>query len=224
MEILKDSPSHVTRDLSQHSTEVTAGSDWGEEPGQRSQGLRINAGGNEGVQLEDKMLYGNQIKILCIEIYTFNSQDDFSRMKTLKYWSQNMKDEKRDHSHPLKLMKVWFDLKTISIAELMVRKEIKLCIMAAFQESGAEDRDMQENRKIHYKDFFFFCSFLVHSELPFAILSWMIFESPPHPLKTGIIFRAKKAPRNHPGFADGSCPSFAVSWEHRFPGWEPFCH
>lgn len=155
MEILKDSPSHVTRDLSQHSTEVTAGSDWGEEPGQRSQGLRINAGGNEGVQLEDKMLYGNQIKILCIEIYTFNSQDDFSRMKTLKYWSQNMKDEKRDRSHPLKLMKVWFDLKTISIAELMVRKEIKLCIMAAFQESGAEDRDMQENRKIHYKDFFF---------------------------------------------------------------------
>lgn len=28
--------------------------------------------------------------------------------------------------------------------------------MAAFQESGAEDRDMQENRKIHYKEFFSF--------------------------------------------------------------------
>lgn len=108
---------------------------------------------------------GNQIKILSIEIYTLNSQDDFSRIKTMKYWSQNMKDEKRASSHPLKLMKVWFDLKTISIAKLMVRKEIKLCIMAAFQESGAEDRDMQENRKTHYKDFFFFCSFLVHSEL-----------------------------------------------------------
>lgn len=190
-----------------------------------SQGLRINAGGNGGVQLEDKMVYGNQIKILCIEMYTFASQDDFSRIKTMKYWSQNMKDEKRDPSHPLKLMKVWFDLKAISIAKLMVRKEIKLCRMAAFQESGAEDRDRQENRKIHYMDFFFsFCSFFIHSELPFTILSWMIFESPPHTLKTGIIFRAKNAPRSHPGFADGSCPSFAVSWEHRFPGWEPFCH
>lgn len=101
-----------------------------------------------------------EIKILCIGMYTFTSQDDFSRIKTMKYWSQNMKDEKRDPSHPLELMKVWFDLKAISIAKLMVRKEIKLCRMAAFQESGAEDRDMQENRKIHYKDFFFLLFFL----------------------------------------------------------------
>lgn len=156
LKTLKDSPSDVNRDLSQHISEVTAGIDWGKEPGHRSQVLRINAGGNEGVQLEDKMVYGNQIKILCIEIYTVNAQDDFSRIKTMKYWSQNMKDENRDPSHPLKLMKVWFDLKTISIAKLMVRKEIKLCIVAAFQESGAEDRDMQENRKIHYKYFFSF--------------------------------------------------------------------
>lgn len=78
----------------------------------------------------------------------------------MKYWSQNMKDEKREPSHPLKLMKVWFDLKTISMAELMVRKEIKLCMVAAFQESGAEDRDMQESRKIHCKDFFFLLFFL----------------------------------------------------------------
>lgn len=135
---------------------VTARMDWGEEPAQRSWGLRINAGGNDGTQLEDKVVYGNQIKILRIKIYTLNAQDDFSRIKTMKYWSQNLKDESRDPSHSLKLMKVWFDLKTISIGKLMERKEIKLCIMATFQESGAEDRDSRRTGKSITSIFFSF--------------------------------------------------------------------
>lgn len=47
-----------------------------------------------------------------------------------------MKYENRDPSHPPELTQVSFNFRNISTGKRMVRKEIRLCITAVFQDSG----------------------------------------------------------------------------------------
>lgn len=83
----------------------------------------------------------------------------------MKYWSQNMKDENKDPSNSLELMKVWLNLKNISIGKLIARKIIRLCIIAVVQESGklARAEDTRTGKSTKSCLFFFNYSFLVHA-------------------------------------------------------------